>query len=37
MPRVQMTRTVRAALSFLSVYLVILLLLLVVRFVQSCG
>ncbi len=37
MPRVQMTRTVRAALSFLSVYLVVLFLLLVVRFVQSCG
>jgi hypothetical protein len=36
MPRVQMTRTVRAALTFLSVYLVVLLLLLVVRFVQSC-
>jgi len=31
-----LTRTVRAALSFLSVYLVVLLLLLIVRFVQSC-
>jgi hypothetical protein len=31
-----MTRTVKAALSFLSVYLVVLLLLLVVRFAQSC-
>jgi len=31
-----MTRTVKLALSFLSVYLVVLLLLLVVRFVQSC-
>jgi hypothetical protein len=32
-----MTRTVKVALSFLSVYLIVLLLLLVVRFVQSCG
>jgi hypothetical protein len=31
-----MTRTVKAALSFLSVYLVVLLILLVVRFAQSC-
>jgi hypothetical protein len=36
MPRVQMTRRVKAALSFLSVYIVVLFLLLVVRFVQSC-
>ena len=36
MPRVQMTRTVKAALYFLSVYLVVLLLLLFVRFARSC-
>ena len=36
MPRVQMTRAVKVALSFLSVYIVVLFLLLVVRFVQSC-
>jgi hypothetical protein len=35
MPRVQMTRTVKVALSFLGTYLVVLLLLLLVRFVQS--
>jgi hypothetical protein len=34
MPRVQMTPTVRFALYFLRVYLVILLLLLVVRFLR---
>jgi hypothetical protein len=36
MPRVQMTRPVKAALYFLSVYLVVLFLLLIVRFAQSC-
>jgi hypothetical protein len=31
-----MTRGVKAALSILSVYIVVLFLLLIVRFVQSC-
>jgi hypothetical protein len=36
MPRIQMTPTVKTALYLLRGYLVVLLLLLVVRFVQSC-
>ncbi len=36
MPRIQMTPTVKTALYFLRAYLVVLLLLLVVRFAQSC-
>jgi hypothetical protein len=36
MPRVQMTKTVRFALTSLSIYLVVLFLLLIVRFAQSC-
>ena len=35
MPRVQMTTTVRVALYLLRVYLVLLLVLLVVRFLQA--
>ena len=34
MPRVEMTRTVRLALGFISVYLVVLMSLLVVRFLR---
>ncbi len=34
MPRVQMTRMVRFALFFLRIYLIVLLSLLVVRFIQ---
>jgi hypothetical protein len=37
MPRVKMTRTVRAALYGLSVYLVVLLVLLLVRFLRLVG
>jgi hypothetical protein len=36
MPRVQMTPMAKAALYFLRVYLVVLMLLLVARFAQSC-
>ncbi len=36
MPRVQMTRTAKAALYFLRIYLIVLFLLLIVRFAQSC-
>jgi hypothetical protein len=36
MPRVKITPMVKVALYFLRVYLVVLLVLLIVRFAQSC-
>ena len=36
MPRIQMTPRVKAALYFLRIYLLILFILLIVRFAQSC-
>lgn len=35
MPRIRMTPTVRAALYFLRIYLILLLVLLAVRFIQA--
>ncbi len=37
MPRVKMTRTVRIALYSLSIYLIVLLALLVIRFLRIAG